>query len=62
MAGDPAHAATIKEHRLLLIEKLEGREEGFARDGRLVAGQQPQAEASWVGEYAWLLIPGVLAS
>lgn len=54
LAGSAAHAEALAEHRRLLIEALEGREEGFVADGELVPGRPVRTEASWVREHARL--------
>lgn len=40
VAGDPGHAAELERCRALLVAELDGREEGFVRDGTLAAGRE----------------------
>ena len=54
LAGVAAEADVLARHRALLVTTLDGREEGFVRDGALVAGQPVQSEAAWVREFARL--------
>ncbi|GAA1292935.1 arylsulfatase [Brachybacterium alimentarium] len=54
LADDPGAADELARHREILVQELEGREEGFVHDGHLVAGRTPQSEASWVREHARL--------
>lgn len=42
LAHDPAHARRVAELRGLLARELEGREEGYVRDGELVVGRAPK--------------------
>lgn len=46
------HTAELSRHRELLIAHLEGREEGFVRDGELVPGRPLRSEAEWVRQFA----------
>ena len=41
LIDDPARAERIAELRGLLIDELEGREEGYVEDGKLVVGRTP---------------------
>ena len=40
--ADPQYAERIACLRALLVSELEGREEGYVADGRLIAGRTPQ--------------------
>lgn len=42
LAHDPSCAARVDELRGLLVRELEGREEGYVRDGALVVGRTPR--------------------
>lgn len=44
----------LAQHRELLVAELDGREEGFVEDGRLVPGRPLRSEASWVSSHALL--------
>ena len=54
LIADPDRAAEVADWRRRLVGYLEGREEGYVEDGRLVAGRPPQTELSWVRERAGL--------
>lgn len=54
LAGDPARAHLLAEHRALLIARLDGREEGFVRDGALEPGRPLRAESSCAAAHAML--------
>ncbi|NOU88363.1 arylsulfatase [Paenibacillus sp. LMG 31460] len=44
--GDPTWQLSLQSWRERLVRKLEGREEGYVRDGALVKGQKPRAVLS----------------
>lgn len=50
LVNDPDRADEVAEWRQRLIAHLEGREEGYVEDGKLVVGRPPQSEMSWVRE------------
>lgn len=54
LAGDPDHAEILAAHRRLLIEHLDGRDEGFVAAGQLVAGRPLRSESDRVAAHALL--------
>jgi arylsulfatase A-like enzyme len=43
LAANPAYASKLADWRGKVVRELDGREEGYVKDGRLVAGRKPRS-------------------